>query len=1031
MPLFPTYKASCPENSPIEHSSRESLSHQFNFPQEYLNQSWLKTMVVDHDKPAKYTYPIQATKPYDRDMWTVSSDHCYSRPWAWQPESGFLKPTKALFSPRNINVKPLFSAGSFSSLEDEHLDVENDAETLTPVYDFDKAKVLMEECEKHVLGSFRSGNDDGDWEERIIKSNWSSTQHRLFNGFVNILNSFYLGKLTYMGQQNEPVLRRSIIDKAVHRVRRLFNTVSYDIKLLQWLHQLLLDNLDQHNLPLYLDTLQTLRSKIPKIVDRILNNGGATVQKGPLTNENLLPLLKKPWDPMEEALQQDKPKKLPSNPIIVLMPCSPGASKRNNKWMELLSSLAQVVTVPTNFGTASTRMTMTNCIDQMFSVTRGRIQEVRENNPGRNIILAGVGAGATLALQVAQVENVFCIVSLGFSMLTAEGRRGEPDDNLLELQSPVLFVIGQCSSTAFQEDMEDLRGRMRIETGLIVVGSADNNLIVSKKKKREEGITQKIVDKSIIDEVGEFLSNLLLSPYPPQIRQSPATVPPDHPPLKKTKLERKRYNSNTSSIDSEPPSPTPTPRLPRPGIHRKLGRPAGKSTKCKLEAKWAAQVAQGTSSSNSNTAPFPSRSAASTPPPSLDQSNNYTPSSSETASATGSPIASPTDMMATHTASPSSKGGGGGSNMPPSSKSRDQGRNVMPGGQLSTLLQGGIKTIPPVHNSKTSSPQIKVLENVTLTSQATAKLITTTPAGRSIDFSKLNLGQTTTTSTGGSNVVLQLPEGKLKSLTPSRSITMKTSAGTPIVLSLPGKVNPAKSKFISTPHPGTPFGKFLTTRRLPARSTPIKRQNFISFPKPIGATAPPLPPPTNLTTQDIMDLPIIFADDNEVLDPNVPNDLSTNSGSTGGSGDLGTAPPRGPVTKFIPPTSTSKFVLVNKPVSGSGLSNFIITPSSGVKRPNPVAGGVKQPTKFTKIILSKKAVEPLINRMGGGGGFVAPTAPPLDLESELVATAVPNPNFTGDKSDDVVTTKGGNFDPDQMFMDDDDPDYEPPKNLKL
>ncbi|XP_050303532.1 KAT8 regulatory NSL complex subunit 3 isoform X10 [Anthonomus grandis grandis] len=919
MPLFPTYKASCPENSPIEHSSRESLSHQFNFPQEYLNQSWLKTMVVDHDKPAKYTYPIQATKPYDRDMWTVSSDHCYSRPWAWQPESGFLKPTKALFSPRNINVKPLFSAGSFSSLEDEHLDVENDAETLTPVYDFDKAKVLMEECEKHVLGSFRSGNDDGDWEERIIKSNWSSTQHRLFNGFVNILNSFYLGKLTYMGQQNEPVLRRSIIDKAVHRVRRLFNTVSYDIKLLQWLHQLLLDNLDQHNLPLYLDTLQTLRSKIPKIVDRILNNGGATVQKGPLTNENLLPLLKKPWDPMEEALQQDKPKKLPSNPIIVLMPCSPGASKRNNKWMELLSSLAQVVTVPTNFGTASTRMTMTNCIDQMFSVTRGRIQEVRENNPGRNIILAGVGAGATLALQVAQVENVFCIVSLGFSMLTAEGRRGEPDDNLLELQSPVLFVIGQCSSTAFQEDMEDLRGRMRIETGLIVVGSADNNLIVSKKKKREEGITQKIVDKSIIDEVGEFLSNLLLSPYPPQIRQSPATVPPDHPPLKKTKLERKRYNSNTSSIDSEPPSPTPTPRLPRPGIHRKLGRPAGKSTKCKLEAKWAAQVAQG--------------------------------------------------------------------------------RNVMPGGQLSTLLQGGIKTIPPVHNSKTSSPQIK--------------------------------GQTTTTSTGGSNVVLQLPEGKLKSLTPSRSITMKTSAGTPIVLSLPGKVNPAKSKFISTPHPGTPFGKFLTTRRLPARSTPIKRQNFISFPKPIGATAPPLPPPTNLTTQDIMDLPIIFADDNEVLDPNVPNDLSTNSGSTGGSGDLGTAPPRGPVTKFIPPTSTSKFVLVNKPVSGSGLSNFIITPSSGVKRPNPVAGGVKQPTKFTKIILSKKAVEPLINRMGGGGGFVAPTAPPLDLESELVATAVPNPNFTGDKSDDVVTTKGGNFDPDQMFMDDDDPDYEPPKNLKL
>lgn len=46
--------------------------------------------------------------------------------------------------------------------------------------------------------------------------------------------------------------------------------------------------------------------------------------------------------------------------------------------------------------------------------------------------------------------------------------------------------------------MEDLRERMRIETGLIVVGSADNNLIVSKKKRREEGITQSIVDRCII-----------------------------------------------------------------------------------------------------------------------------------------------------------------------------------------------------------------------------------------------------------------------------------------------------------------------------------------------------------------------------------------------------------------------------------------------------------------------------------------------------------------------------------------------------
>lgn len=45
--------------------------------------------------------------------------------------------------------------------------------------------------------------------------------------------------------------------------------------------------------------------------------------------------------------------------------------------------------------------------------------------------------------------------------------------------------------------MEDLRERMRVETGLIVVGGADDYLRISKKKKRAEGITQSVVDRFI------------------------------------------------------------------------------------------------------------------------------------------------------------------------------------------------------------------------------------------------------------------------------------------------------------------------------------------------------------------------------------------------------------------------------------------------------------------------------------------------------------------------------------------------------
>lgn len=91
---------------------------------------------------------------------------------------------------------------------------------------------------------------------------------------------------------------------------------------------------------------------------------------------------------------------------------------------------------------------MINCADQMLAATRAKIQEVKSDYPGRPIVLVGFNAGSALSLQVAQVEHVAAVVCMGFSLYTAEGKRGDADDNMLELQSPVLFIIGQCSNTS-------------------------------------------------------------------------------------------------------------------------------------------------------------------------------------------------------------------------------------------------------------------------------------------------------------------------------------------------------------------------------------------------------------------------------------------------------------------------------------------------------------------------------------------------------------------------------------------------------
>lgn len=70
-----------------------------------------------------------------------------------------------------------------------------------------------------------------------------------------------MARLAYTGVWNEPVLRRTVVEKSVKRLRRLFASISWDIKLVQWLHYLLLENLSKNYLAAYLDMLQVQKFK--------------------------------------------------------------------------------------------------------------------------------------------------------------------------------------------------------------------------------------------------------------------------------------------------------------------------------------------------------------------------------------------------------------------------------------------------------------------------------------------------------------------------------------------------------------------------------------------------------------------------------------------------------------------------------------------------------------------------------------------------------------------------------------------------
>lgn len=264
--------------------------------------------------------------------------------------------------------------------------------------------------------------------------------------------------------------------------------------------------------------------------------------------------------------------------------------------------------------------------------------------------------------------------------------------------------------------------------------------------------------------------------------------------------------------------------------------------------------------------------------------------------------------------------------------------------------------------------------------------------------------------------------------------------------------------------------KYITSKKQLLGNRPSKTVKKVSY-MPTNT----LPPPANLTSQDIMDLPIVFADDNQILtrDNTIQPDLPPAQ----------PPPPQNPAFKIANPTTSGKFVFVNKqvPLQSGGSSNIIISQANIKKATTAVpVKSSGNPIKFTKIILSKRPVSEetkstnpvMISKISNLSSEITvkkldtPTssaATPagaggeaIDLENELVATAVPNPNFVRNdnmKNMTIITKKpDGSSEklakPLQLIInealakrsaaladledpDPDDPDYIPPKNIKL
>jgi len=437
----------------------------------------------------------------------VLQEHSYAKPWSSSAElHSRAKPVCLLFMTKQSHA-PTDSQLACRS----EIDVETVDDVCVLPYDKEKACTLMNECERNVNFARATEVADDTWEEKINKDGWTPSQTRLYNRIVKALQGDRLARLAFSGHTNEPILRRLCVDKTAKRVRHILAAAMWDLSTMQWLHATLIASLGQSVLAIYLDVLQVLRSKAPNLVEILTSAGSGSSDKSGL--EALRLLLKRPWDPVGSFMSLHRLSKLPGGASFIMVPDVltdysdvtrvPAAAWRTKFWNSQLSGLGKVIHV-----TVGTTTTMSQYVIATETAVRTKCKELCERHANRAVILVGWQAAGLIACRVSLVESVTAIIALGFPTQFISGRiSGDADDLLLDCRTSTLFVVGQNATTCCIDDLEDTRERMQSDTSLVIVGGADDRLRMSHSRRRTEGVTQRMVDRCILDKIADFLND--------------------------------------------------------------------------------------------------------------------------------------------------------------------------------------------------------------------------------------------------------------------------------------------------------------------------------------------------------------------------------------------------------------------------------------------------------------------------------------------------------------------------------------------
>lgn len=239
--------------------------------------------------------------------------------------------------------------------------------------------------------------------------------NRLWTRATKIINSDRVACLSFKRHANEALLIRNLQEQTANKFRELFASTFWDMKLVAWLHNTLLEHLNENYKTIYVDSLKILKHKIPNLIDTFYSSKVENKAK-PYLN-----------DPLFNTLSHYKLSKLVKKPIFIIVPNGPNQIIQNiprlKYWHSLFNQMGKVITIPI---VAKPTDFIVDILSEIRCAVNEKIHHCKSSFTNRPVVLVGFHHGSLIAAHCAlqSTKLVSAIICLGFPLKGLNGVRG-------------------------------------------------------------------------------------------------------------------------------------------------------------------------------------------------------------------------------------------------------------------------------------------------------------------------------------------------------------------------------------------------------------------------------------------------------------------------------------------------------------------------------------------------------------------------------------------------------------------------------